>query len=194
MGQSLDVDGLRFDQVVALTAIAGAYRRGIVRVQACEELREIFARQSAANADLSDEEVERIVAEAVAAVRARPVARYTAVFIKDEGGGYAVDVPALPGCATQGDTLEEARRNAHEAIGVYLESLLDDGLPFPKDDPPVVELISVELHELSTRDGSGTDVYRASRRRTSPRRCRLRRWTRASPTRVKSDATIGCAW
>jgi predicted RNase H-like HicB family nuclease len=36
-------------------------------------------------------------------------------------GGYTVYVPALPGCISEGETLEEARRNIREAIQVYLE-------------------------------------------------------------------------
>ncbi len=40
-----------------------------------------------------------------------------------EEGGYAVRVPALPGCNTQGDTLEEALANAREAVEGYLETL-----------------------------------------------------------------------
>ncbi len=38
-------------------------------------------------------------------------------------GGYTVSVPALPGCISEGDTLEEARRNIREAIGLYLEPI-----------------------------------------------------------------------
>ena len=38
-------------------------------------------------------------------------------------GGYAAYVPALPGCHSQGDTLEEAEKNVTEAIELYLESL-----------------------------------------------------------------------
>ena len=38
-------------------------------------------------------------------------------------GGYVAFVPALPGCHTQGETLEEAERNVKEAIELYLESL-----------------------------------------------------------------------
>ena len=38
-------------------------------------------------------------------------------------GGYVAFVPALPGCHTQGETLEETERNVREAIAVYLESL-----------------------------------------------------------------------
>ena len=35
---------------------------------------------------------------------------------KAEEGGYWAEVPAIPGCATQGDTLEELRKNVREAI------------------------------------------------------------------------------
>ena len=41
-------------------------------------------------------------------------------------GGYTVYVPSLPGCVSEGDTLEEARRNIHEAIELYLEPTEDD--------------------------------------------------------------------
>jgi predicted RNase H-like HicB family nuclease len=33
-----------------------------------------------------------------------------------EEGGYWAEVPAIPGCATQGETLEELMENVHEAI------------------------------------------------------------------------------
>lgn len=36
--------------------------------------------------------------------------------------GYTVYVPALPGCVSEGDTREDARRNIREAIELYLES------------------------------------------------------------------------
>ena len=39
-------------------------------------------------------------------------------------GGYVVFAPALPGCHSQGETLEEAEKNIKEAIEVYLESLV----------------------------------------------------------------------
>lgn len=38
-------------------------------------------------------------------------------------GGYVAFVPALPGCHTQGETLEETEHNVKEAIEAYLESL-----------------------------------------------------------------------
>ncbi len=42
---------------------------------------------------------------------------------KDETGGYVVFVPTLPGCHSQGDTLEEAIENIKDAIKAYLSSL-----------------------------------------------------------------------
>ena len=48
--------------------------------------------------------------------------RYAILIIPDaEGRGYTVDVPALPGCITEGDTLEEALENVRDAIAQYLE-------------------------------------------------------------------------
>jgi predicted RNase H-like HicB family nuclease len=42
-------------------------------------------------------------------------------------GGYVAVVPDLPGCHTQGETLEETERNVKEAIALYLESLTAHG-------------------------------------------------------------------
>jgi antitoxin HicB len=48
-------------------------------------------------------------------------------------GGYVALVPALPGCHTQGETLEEAERNVKEAAALYLESLVAHGEPIPEE-------------------------------------------------------------
>lgn len=59
---------------------------------------------------------------------------YTIIITPDEEeGGYVVSVPALPGCHTQGDTMEEAIANAREAIEGYLLSLKDLGRPIPEE-------------------------------------------------------------
>lgn len=46
---------------------------------------------------------------------------YQAVFQEETEGGFSVWVPDLPGCASQGETLEEALENIKEAIDLYLE-------------------------------------------------------------------------
>lgn len=68
--------------------------------------------------------------------------RYTILLHPDaEQGGYTVTVPALPGCITEGDTLEEAIAMAKEAINLYIESLIDDGEPIPEEHEPVQALV-----------------------------------------------------
>ncbi len=48
---------------------------------------------------------------------------FDVVLLEDKTGGYVAVVPALPGCHTQGDTLDEVMENAKEAIDIYLETL-----------------------------------------------------------------------
>lgn len=49
--------------------------------------------------------------------------KFNIILEKAEEGGYNVKVPALDGCFTQGETIEEAVKNAKEAIACYLEGL-----------------------------------------------------------------------
>lgn len=48
-------------------------------------------------------------------------------------GGYVAFVPTLPGCHTQGETIEVAEKNVQEAIELYLESLKAHGEEIPKE-------------------------------------------------------------
>lgn len=66
--------------------------------------------------------------------------RYTALFEPQPGGGYHVLCPSLPGCHSEGDTLEEADRNIREAITVYLECLRAHG-----ETPPVEDMLIKSL-------------------------------------------------
>jgi antitoxin HicB len=72
---------------------------------------------------------------------------YTVLFEPAEEGGFVVTCPALPGLVTEGDTLEEAREMARDAIRAYLESLHKDYLPIPANRPPVREEVRVQLPE-----------------------------------------------
>jgi predicted RNase H-like HicB family nuclease len=51
------------------------------------------------------------------------------LFEPAEEVGYTVYVPALPGCISEGDTLDEARRNIREAIELYLEPVEEPVFP-----------------------------------------------------------------
>ncbi len=44
-----------------------------------------------------------------------------------EEGGYWADVPAIPGCATQGETMEDLWANVHEAIEACLSAEVHQG-------------------------------------------------------------------
>ena len=74
---------------------------------------------------------------------------YTVFFEPAAEGGYVVTCPALPGLVTEGNTLEEAREMARDAILAYLESLRKDGEPIPADPrmtlEPVKEKIKVAI-------------------------------------------------
>jgi len=48
-------------------------------------------------------------------------------------GGYVAFAPTLPGCHTQGETLEETEKNIREAIELYLESLISRKEPIPEE-------------------------------------------------------------
>lgn len=61
------------------------------------------------------------------------VLQYTAVFEPAEEGGYIVFVPALPGCASQGETFEDAQQNIHDALEGYLTTLQEAGDDIPQE-------------------------------------------------------------
>ena len=52
---------------------------------------------------------------------------------QDEKGFWYVECPSLPGCATQGETPEEALSNIKEAIHLYIEALEEKGMPVPEE-------------------------------------------------------------
>ena len=69
---------------------------------------------------------------------------YSIVLEPEEGGGYAVTVPALPGCFTNGQTADEAMEHAVEAISVHIAGLLADGEPVPEEhEPPRLVTVTV---------------------------------------------------
>ncbi|MDP3062167.1 MAG: type II toxin-antitoxin system HicB family antitoxin [Chloroflexota bacterium] len=57
--------------------------------------------------------------------------KYTVIIERGNESGYVAHVPSLKGCVSQGATQEEALENVKEAIEVYVEALLEDGLPNP---------------------------------------------------------------
>jgi predicted RNase H-like HicB family nuclease len=67
--------------------------------------------------------------------------KYRVLIEQDEDGVYVVEVPALPGCISQGQTREEAVESIREAIAAYIESL-------EAHDEPIPPSITEELVEV----------------------------------------------
>lgn len=66
------------------------------------------------------------------------------VIYQEPSGGYSVLCPSLPGCHSQGETVEEALANVREAIELYLEVLEEDELPVPQATEPLLTSVEVE--------------------------------------------------
>ena len=69
------------------------------------------------------------------------VLNYTVKVHPAEEGGFWAEVPALPGCFTQGENIEEIAMRAKEAIECYIASLAKDGMKAP------IERIQKKKHE-----------------------------------------------
>lgn len=50
----------------------------------------------------------------------------------EDGGGYLITVPDLPGCLSDGETPYEALANAYDAIGCWIEAAEEMGRPVPE--------------------------------------------------------------
>ena len=72
------------------------------------------------------------------------------LFEPADEGRYTVTCPSLTGLVTKGDTIEEARANAAEAIRGYLEAVTKEGQPIPPEDPEprgtiIKEMVAVAI-------------------------------------------------
>jgi len=66
--------------------------------------------------------------------------KFQVVLEPSDEGGYTVYVPTLPGCISEGDTVDEAMRNIREAIELYLEPVEDD---FVADEKSLVRELAL---------------------------------------------------
>ena len=70
-------------------------------------------------------------------------ATFKVILEPSKDGGYAVHVPALRGCHSQGDTVEEALENAQDAISLHIHSLRKQGIRIRQEEPVVHSRIEV---------------------------------------------------
>lgn len=75
------------------------------------------------------------------------VLNYTVKVHAAEEGGFWAEVPALPGCLTQGETLDEVTSMAKDAIEGYLASLVSHGEQIPVEEKEsLVGTLDVQVH------------------------------------------------
>ena len=76
--------------------------------------------------------------------------RFTVLLTPDaEDGGYVVECPAIPGCISEGDTVEEALANIKGAIEGCLESLAAHQEPLPQDGVVIVATVDADVPMVS---------------------------------------------
>lgn len=68
---------------------------------------------------------------------------YTVILHPAEEGGYWAEVPALPGCFSQGETVEETLKNFREAIESHLIAFKAEGKQFPKDQTMILSHVEI---------------------------------------------------
>lgn len=62
----------------------------------------------------------------------RRMHEFPVVLTPDDGGGFVVECPVIPGCVSQGDTRDEALANIREAIELCLEGQAEEGWLLPE--------------------------------------------------------------
>jgi antitoxin HicB len=80
------------------------------------------------------------------------LAQYTCTFRPDPEGGYSVRCPAFPELISHGDSLEEARAMAREALELCIEVYEEEGRPLPASDldpgTTIKEIVAVKHARL----------------------------------------------
>ena len=70
---------------------------------------------------------------------------YTILIHQAEEGGFWSEVPALPGCYSQGETIDETLRNSKDAIEVHLLVLKEELVVAPVEESLFIGRIQVEV-------------------------------------------------
>jgi len=69
--------------------------------------------------------------------------QYTVIVHHAEEGGYWAEVPSLPGCFSQGETIDETMSSVREAIEFHIQGLKEEGQEIPKEEGMVIGLVEV---------------------------------------------------
>jgi antitoxin HicB len=100
--------------------------------------------------------------------------KYPLTLISDVTGGFVAEIKDLPGCDTQGETLEETYENMEEARRLWMESMYEDGneIPLPgseikkqysgKFNVRVPKSLHRKLDEMAEKEGVSLNHYLVS--------------------------------
>ena len=69
---------------------------------------------------------------------------YVLVIHPAEEGGFWAEIPALPGCFVQGETVEDLLSDAPEAIATHVAALRGDGQPVPQGTGVLIATVKAE--------------------------------------------------
>jgi predicted RNase H-like HicB family nuclease len=70
---------------------------------------------------------------------------YTVIIYEAEEGGYWTKVPALPGCGSQGESLDESLANTKQAIESHILALREDEQEIPVENSPMLGRVKVAI-------------------------------------------------
>jgi len=70
---------------------------------------------------------------------------------EDEGGGYLIEFPDLPGCMSDGATPEEALRNGADAVRCWIEAMREARRPVPCPSKAAVGKRTISIHDSAYR-------------------------------------------
>ena len=68
---------------------------------------------------------------------------FPVVLVPQSEGGYFIQCPTLPGCYSQGETVEEALANIREAIELVVEDMQAQGQAIPSAGPTIMTEVTV---------------------------------------------------
>lgn len=75
----------------------------------------------------------------------KKVLSFSVIYEAASEGGYVASAPALEGCHTQGETLEETEKNIKEAILAYIESLIAHKEALPKETRVLQGKVDIQI-------------------------------------------------
>ncbi len=68
---------------------------------------------------------------------------YTVLVYKTEEGGYWAEIPALPGCYSQDETVEETMKNVKEAVEAHILALREEEEKVPSEEDFIIARVNV---------------------------------------------------